>query len=235
MTDSRRAFSQRLCWVCSVAVFVAAGCATPQVPVAASAAHDGDGIRVQFRRLTRHAGGKLASLSVDAGRLEEIVHSPDGLTASALWKDASGAVRVRFPFGGEAELRAADASDETGSRYVFFEGGGAVVSATVPRACPVRPAIDLIIELADRTPKAQLVFPNGRTQEISERETVISFDFPIQQGRLMAGDLQLELRLFGANRYRFLVGIDGDGTPVAVSGHVQTLDTWVESDADGKR
>ena len=118
---------------------------------------------------------------------------------------------------------------------MYFEGGGAIVSATVPRACPVRPAIDLTIELADETPMAQLVFPNGHAQEISERETVISFDFPSQQGRLMAGDFQLELQLFKANRYRFLVGIDSDGTPVAVSGHVQTLDTWVESDADGKR
>ncbi len=222
-------------WAAAVLTVALTGaCATPQVPVLASAAREADGIRVQFRRLTRHAGGKLASLSVDAGRLEEIVHSADGLTASALWKDASGAVRVRFPFGGDAELRATDAGKKPWTRYVFYEGGGAVVSAVVPQACPVRPAIDLTIELPDEVRRALLVLPNKNREEILGPRTVISLDFPIRTERLKSGDLRLELVLFDKKRHRFLIGVDGDGTPVAVSGHVQTLDTWLESDADGK-
>jgi hypothetical protein len=234
MTDNRRTFTPRTLWAFCVVSFLATGCAAVPVPVEASAAQEADGIRVQFRRLQGHSSANLASLTADGGRLEQVVHSPDGLTASALWKDPSGTVSVRFPFGGEARV-SADALSESRSRYIFYEGEGATVSATVPQACPVRPAMDLTIELADETLRAQLVFPDGRSREISKRKMVISFDFPTRKGRLMAGDLMLELRLFDGNRNRFLVGIDSDGTPAAVSGYVQPLDRWVESDADGKR
>ena len=206
-------------------------CATP-VPVSTGAvAEDGDH-RVLFRRLAFSATDKLPEIRADGGRLEEIVFSADRLSVSALWREPRGRVAVRFPFGGRGEIRAQAATDPRRVEYVFLDDERIRVSARLASACPLRPrlALDVAVDEA-ATLKGPRWSPNTLPPGGGTTSLVLPRD---ADGVLLAADVELAVELSSGARYSFLVGVDPDGTPSAVTGFVRTLDTGVES-MDGGR
>ena len=206
-------------------------CATP-VPVSARAvAEDGD-LRVLFRRLESGATDRLPEIRADGGRLEEIVFSADRLSVSALWREPRGRVAVRFPFGGRGEIRAQGATDPRRIEYVFLEEERIRVTARLAVACPLRPRLVLYVAVDEA---ATLRGPQWSPNTLPPGGGTTSLVLPRDaDGVLRAADVELAVELSGGARYSFLVGVDPDGTPSAVTGYVRTLDTGVES-MDGGR
>ena len=209
-----------------VLLFFLAGCATgPEngPPVAVTAARDADGIRVQFRRLGGQGSAEhVARLDADGGVLDQVLHSPDRRTVSVLWRAPVGALQCSFPYGGVGRFRAGTYVDSHAVEYVFFQGEGVEVTAQVPAGCPMQPFLSLHMRLApDRVP-GSLRMPGGRTVVLEREETDCQLALPRDRdGVLAGGDLELSLQTADGDRHRFLVGIDPDGTPSAVSGFVR--------------
>jgi hypothetical protein len=206
-------------------------CAT-SVPVSATAVREDGDLRVLFRRYQFSGAEELPEIRVEGGRLDEIVFSADRLTVSALWREPRGRVTVRFPFGGKGEIDARAAVDGRRVEYVFLEDERIRVTARLPVACPVRPrlqievAVDEAVTLQGKDWLPNTLPPGGGTT---------SLVFPRDaRGVLHPVDIELAVKLSSGRRYTFLVGVDPDGTPSAVTGFVRTLDTGVES-MDGGR
>jgi hypothetical protein len=104
-------------------------------------------------------------------------------------------------------------------RYVFLEEAGARVTADLPRGCLLLPRLPLRVRLdADRLP-ARLVQPGGAVVPLGE-ETEVLLSLPRdERGALREGDAALAL-VTARGTLGFLIGIDADGTPAAVSGYV---------------
>jgi len=203
-----------------------AGCATgPEKgpPVAVTAARGADGIRVQFRRLGgQGAAEHAARLEADGGSLEQILHSPDRLTVSVLWRAPVGALQCSFPYGGVGRFRAGTNVETRAVEYVFYSGEGVEVTAQVPAGCMMQPLLCLHIQLApDRVP-GSLRMPGGRTIVLEREETDCRLALPRDgDGVLTGGDVEFVLNTATEDGHRFLIGIDPDGTPSAVSGFVR--------------
>ena len=203
-----------------------AGCVTgPEKgpPVAITAARDADGIRVRFRRLGGQGSAEHAArLDAEGGSLEQIVHSPDRLTVSVLWRAPAGALRCSFPYGGVGRFRAETPVASRAVDYVFFQGEGVEVTAQVPAGCLMQPFLTLHVRLAPARVPGSLRMPGGRTLALEREETDCRLALPRDRdGVLAGGDLEVLLHTADGDRHRFLVGIDPDGTPSAVSGFVR--------------
>lgn len=210
----------------AVLLLFLAGCATgPEKgpPVAVTAARAEDGIRVQFRRLGGQGSAEhVARLVAEGGSVEQILHSPDRLTVSVLWRAPAGTLTCSFPYGGVGRFRADTDIDSRTVEYVFLLAEGVEVSARVPAGCTMQPFLALHIQLApDRVP-GSLRMPDGRTLPLERGETDCRLDLPRDgNGALAGGDVELVLNTAAEDGQRFLIGVDPDGTPSAISGFVR--------------
>jgi hypothetical protein len=192
-------------------------------PVSVTAARDADGIRVQFRRLGgRLSAGHAARLVAEGGSLEQILHSPDRLTASVLWRAPAGTLQCSFPYGGVGRFRAGTSLDGRMVEYVFLSAEGVEVTAQLPAGCTMQPFLSLHIQLSpDRVP-GSLRMPDGRDLTLEHEGTDCRLALPRDgDGVLAGGDLELVLRTAAGDGHRFLVGVDPDGTPSAITGFVR--------------
>lgn len=205
---------RRLGWL---AILLGACASGP--PVRVQAALEGDAVRVAFRRTEPGSAGHLARLEADGGRLEEVVHSPDRLTVSVLWREAEGALRCSFAYGGEASYPAGGPASDEEVLYVFLDEAGARVTARLPGANPVRPALPLDVQLPPALLPALL---DGRA--LREPRTRVLLPLPVDaDGALVEGDSVVVLETAGGGRRELLLGIDPDGTPTATTGYVRRL------------
>jgi len=164
----------------------------------------------------------VARLEADGGTLDQILHSPDRLTVSVLWRAPVGTLECSFPYGGVGRFRAETTIDGHAVEYVFFQSEGVEVTAQVPAGCPMQPSLSLHIQLAPARVPADLRMPDGRTIVLEGEETVCRLDLARDSAGVLAGaDVELVLRAADGDRQSFLVGVDPDGTPSAVSGFVR--------------
>lgn len=203
-----------------------AGCATGRdggPPVAVSAARTAEGLRVRFRRLGgRGTAEHAARLDADGGRLEEILHSPDRLTVSVLWREPAGTLRCAFPYGGIGRFRADTPIEVRAVEYVFCESDGIAVTAQLPAGCLMQSSLPLDVKLAPGHLPGRLHLPGGRTVALEHEETSCRAPLPCDtDGGLEGGDLEFVLHTAAGTPHRFLVGIDPDGTPSAITGFVR--------------
>ena len=202
------------------------GCATGREsgpPVEVSAAPAADGLRIRFRRLGgQGSAGHVAQLEADGGQLDQVLHSPDRLTVSVRWRKPTGTLRCAFPYGGRGRFRAGTHVDTRVVEYVFLKREGIEVTAHVPAACLVQPFLPLHARLASDHLPGSMRLPDGRTVALEHEETSCRLVLPRDDdGVLAAGDLELVLRAANGDQHRFLVTIDPDGTPSAVTGFVR--------------
>jgi len=201
---------------------LAAACATPRGDdIAVSAAPAPGGVRVCFRRLKGGSGGRRPELAADAGSLTEIAISPDLLAASALWTGAEGALNCRFPYGGTATYRSGEPTDDTRSLYVLLAADGMRVTAEVPRACPVLPALALTVTVDERLLPVRLHAPGGGVVILDTATATVPLPLPRDRdGVLAGGDHVLRIETAAGDVHELLVTVDPDGTPAATTGYV---------------
>jgi hypothetical protein len=189
-----------------------AACATGAARDAeVSAAPAEGGVRVRFRRLTGPDPDRPPELRADGGTLEEVVFSPDLKAVSALWRAPRGRLTCRFPYDGVAAFEAGGPVDPATVEYVLLESGGVRVTASLPRGCLLLPALTLRLDPEAR----EVTLPLPR-------------DSP---GALRQGDFPVTVET-ASGPVEFLVGIDADGTPAAVSGYVAAPGTGPAGVAD---
>lgn len=210
-------------------LLVLASCATSAARDAeVSAAPAPGGLRVRFRRLKGESPDRPPELRADGGVLDEIVFSPDLKAVSALWRQPRGKLSCRFPYDGVAVFEVGRPVEPGTVEYVFLESEGARVTAALPRGCLLLPALTLRLE-----PPARLLLPDGTVLPVGaggEATLLLPRDI---RGVLRQGDIALTVEI-ASGQVEFLVGIDADGTPAAISGYVETessrRDTLTPSD-----
>lgn len=201
-----------------------AGCVTspgrgPQVTV--EAVREEGGIRVAFRRTEPGTMGNPAELVADAGRLAQVVHSPDRLTVSALWREPRGMLRCTFAYGGEAVFRADDPTSARAVHYVFLDEEGVRITCTVPSGRLPRPSLPLVVDLAEHHIPARLSLAGRVIGEISGAGESVLLRLPVdEEGALRGGDIECTVTTAGGRGFTFLLAVDSDGIPAAVSGYV---------------
>lgn len=184
---------------------ILAACAGPRgADAEVSAASGPDGVRVRFRRLGGADPDRPPSLRAEGGTLDEIVFSPDLRAVSARWREPRGSLECRFPYDGVAVFEAGGPVDPATVEYVLLEAPHVRVTAALPRGCLLLPALPLRVEPRERLP------PDGAATAPLPRD---------RHGVLREGDHPLALETTGG-LVEFVVGIDADGTPAAVSGYV---------------
>jgi hypothetical protein len=196
--------------------------ATTEVRVSAAPAQGG-GAWVRFRR-ERPAGRdpKEARVEASGGRIEEFFHSPDRRTVAVLWREPEGDLRCSFPYGGEGLFRAGQDLAEGEVEYVFLEKAGVVVTARVPRGCAMRKALELQIRLDDSKLPARLRIAQREPVLLVASESRHRFDLPTDpRGALLRGDHAIVIEDAAGSAWPFLISIDSDGTPAAVSGYIR--------------
>jgi len=198
-------------------LLILAGCATTHPADAeVSAVPAEGGIRVRFRRLKGADPDRTPVLRADGGVLDQIVFSPDLRAVSARWREPRGRLSCRFPYDGVAVFEEGGPVDPATVEYVFLEAGGARVTAALPRGCLLLPAVPLRLP-----PATRLLLPNGIEIPTGEDGTTM---LPLPKdtsGVLRRGDLPLLLET-AQGPIEFLVGVDADGTPAAISGYVRS-------------
>jgi hypothetical protein len=157
---------------------------------------------------------------VTGGSIEVVVISPDRRTVAALWRDPAGSLRCRYPSGAVGEWRA-EAPVLVGSvDYVFFEHDGIRVTGSLPRGCTMAPSVELRIRLAERYLPARVELPDAAPVRLRVSAAAARLIFRrTRRGRLEQGDHVVAIEAAGGERWTFLVGVDSDGTPAAVSGY----------------
>ncbi|MFQ5843756.1 MAG: hypothetical protein ACE5JG_02085 [Planctomycetota bacterium] len=209
----------------TAAFLLLAACATPPErgpPVDAAAVREGGALRVHFRRTRRGTGGHLAVLEADGGTLSEVVHSPDRLSVSVLWREPEGRLRCTYAYGGVGVQDAGDVSETRIARYVFLDAPGARVTMHLPVRCPMRPALDLRFRLDPSRLPAVLEVPGRAAHVLRRADDRFRLELPRDEaGALQAGDLLLVLRGADGEELSFLVGVDPDGVATAASGYLR--------------
>lgn len=201
-----------------------AGCALlpdgPRVEVFAADAEDG--VRVRFRRTRPGVMENLARVEATGGEVAEVIHSPDLLEVAVLWLRPEGELRCAFAYGGQAAFAADGPRDAGRVEYVFLRCPWAEVTASVPRACPTVGALALAVRVDPSRLPARLDVPGRPPLLLESPDCVARVELPrTAPGVLAAGDLELTLHSSRAEAAAFLVGVDPDGAPVAVTGFVR--------------
>jgi len=182
------------------------------------------GVLVQFRRLRGGSGEWNARIRGEQGRVSEVVHSFDRLSVSARWEAPAGALTCVFAYGGKAAWNADAAADPRRVRYVFLDSDRWRVSADIPAGCPMRPYLDLIVELPAAALPARLAFPDEKTVTLVAPRTTVRWTLPLfEKGVLASGEFVLVLEGKNGRRQPIVVGLDRDGTPAASLGY---LENW---------
>jgi len=198
---------------------LAAACAAPRGPSPeVSAAPAPGGLRVRFRRLEGADPDRPPELRADGGELSEIVVSPDLKAVSAFWKNPAGKLSCRFPYDGAATCDAGAGADAATVAYVFLDAEGVRVTADLPRACLLLPALPLRLHVPEALEPARLVLPDGRFLP-RDGDAVLLPLTTDERGVLHRGDIPVTVETSNGP-IEFLVGIDDDGTPAAISGYL---------------
>jgi len=171
----------------------------------------GRGVRVYFRRTQPGTADALPRLKAEAGALHEIVYSPDTLGVSVLWTNPAGTLRCEFPYGGTGVFASGASVPGGFVEYVYVEVDGARVTGRVPRGCPLLPEVELRVE-----PEDARVEPGGEGI-VTSTGFIPPSD---ERGTLREGVYRLVL-VTPRGRFPFLLAIDADGIPSALSGYVQ--------------
>jgi hypothetical protein len=183
-----------------------------------SAAPAPDGVRVRFRRLGGAHPDRPPELRAERGVLEEIVVSPDLRAISAVWRSPAGKLSCRFPYDGIAVYDAGGPRDPATVAYVLLDADGVRVTAALPRGCLLLPALPLRLHIPEELEPARLVLEDGRSLP-RDGDAVLLPLTTDERGVLHRGDLPVTVET-AKGRVEFLVGIDDDGTPAAVTGYV---------------
>jgi len=179
-------------------------------------------VRVRFRRTRYGSGGNPARLVAEGGELVEVVHSADRLTVCALWRRRSGRLECRFAYGGYGVFAADGTLDPEMIEYVFLRAEGCSITSLLPRANPMRPAISLLVRVDPARLPATIRLPGQAPVDLVEEQTRVFYAFPEDSpGTLREGDAEVEILTSDGVRHPCLIGVDGDGTPVAASGFVR--------------
>lgn len=215
-----------------------AGCATGTLRGAdaeVSAAPAEGGVRVRFRRLGGADPDRPPELRADGGTIDEVVVSPDLKAISALWRDPRGNLSCRFPYAGSAVFEAGGTVDPATVAYVFLESQGVRVTAALPRGCLLLPALPLLVEVPEALGPVRLVLPDGRSLPPGDHGLVLLPLTSDERHVLRRGDLPVAIET-AEGPIEFLIGIDEDGTPAAVTGYLGTGEASGEDiDAPGDR
>lgn len=201
-----------------------AGCAgrpAPRPDVEVTAAPDGDARWVCFVRRTPVPGDRPATVSCSAGRIDALWHSSDRTVVAVRWIPDGGLLRCTFPDGRHAAWSSGATLQDGWIDYMLYETEDVRVRTRVPRGCPLQPVLRLHVEVAPELLPARVVLPGGRTLALSAPSSTV--DLPLPQAaprRLAAGELSLAIEGASGARRTFLVVIDPDGTPAALSGYV---------------
>jgi len=185
-----------------------------------SAAPAAGGVRVRFRRITGADPDRPPQLSAEGGTIAEVTCSPDLRAISALWLNPQGRLSCRFPYDGVAVFDALAPADPATVEYVFFEDGGIRVTAALPRACLLLPALPLRVDIPGDLEPVRFVLPDGRSLSCDGGEVLLPLTVD-ERGVLRRGDLPVTIET-AQGRIEMLVGIDPDGTPAAITGYVAT-------------
>ncbi len=210
---------------CLLAAFLPAACALspehgPRVEV--SAAPCEGGLLVRFRRTEPGVIENLARFEASAGSLEETLHSADRLTAAVRWRGPKGTLRCSFAYGGVGIWDAGAAADSASLEYVFLERPWARVTSKVPRGCAIVAGLALILEVEEAHLPARLELPDGTSLDVTARPQSLRLDLlQSPPGVLAAGEWRLLLRGAGGAEALFVVGVDPDGAPAAVTGYLR--------------
>jgi hypothetical protein len=203
----------------SALLLILAACAGPPLADAeVTAAPAPGGVRVRFRRLGGADPDRPPELRAEHGALGEVVVSPDLRTISAVWRSPAGALTCRFPYDGIASFDAGATTDPSTVAYVLLDAEDVRVTADLPRGCLLLPALPLRLHAAEALEPARIVHPDGR----SLRRDGDLWHLPLtadERGILRRGDMAVTVET-ARGPMEFLVGIDDDGTPAAVSGYV---------------
>jgi hypothetical protein len=199
-----------------------AGCATHGPPVDVAASPEPGGVRVQFRRSEPGTAGNPPMLDADGGTFADVVHSPDVLTVSLLWRDGSGDLRCEYPYGGAGRWSFAAPPAARTVRYVAYAADGVRVTFETDAACPVRAEIEIRVALAAGGLPATLRMPDGSSVALADAETRVRLRLKQREpGILAAADHAMVLGTASGERHAILVTIDDDGVPAVPLGFVE--------------
>ncbi|MGQ0612204.1 MAG: hypothetical protein ACT4PV_00425 [Planctomycetaceae bacterium] len=210
---------------CLLAVPLIAACALspehgPRVDV--SAAPGEGGLLVRFRRTEPGVIENLARLEASGGTLEGTLHSADRLTAAVRWRGPKGTLRCAFAYGGVGIWPADAAVDTATLDYVFLECPWARISSKVPRGCAIVAGLDLLLEVDEAQLPARLELPDASTLDVTARPQRLRLELlQSTPGVLAAGEWRLLLRGAGGEEALFVIGVDPDGAPAAVTGYLR--------------
>ncbi|MHC4933262.1 MAG: hypothetical protein ACYTGV_13850 [Planctomycetota bacterium] len=207
----------------SLSLLVLTACAaTTEVRVSAAPAKGG-GAWVRFRR-ERPTGRdpRQARVEASGGHIEELLHSPDLRTVAVLWREPEGDLRCSFPYGGEGIFRSGQELAKGDVEYVFLEAPGVVVTARLPRGCVMRRALDLRVQLEDSKLPARLRVSAREPVPLDRSDSLHRYELPSDpRGALLRGDHAIVIEDATGGAWPFLISIDRDGTPAAVSGYIR--------------
>jgi len=180
------------------------------------------GALVRFRRTRPGVVDNLARVEAEGGAIAEVLHSADLLNVAVRWLDPRGALRCTFAYGGVGVLDAGAPRDAGTVAYVFLENGWATVEASLPRACTMAGALDLRVHVAKAQLPARLESAGLPPHPLELPETTVRVDLPrAADGVLQSGDIDFALVPARGEPVSFVVGVDEDGTPSAVTGFVR--------------
>lgn len=192
----------------------------PRADADVSAAPVAHGLRVRFHRAGGADPDRPPELRAEGGALAEVVVSPDLRAISALWREPAGTLSCRFPYDGVAARDAGERADPGTVSYVFLDEDGVRVRADLPRGCLLLPALPLRLEVPEKLAPARLVLPDGRPLARDGDAWLLPLTAD-ERGVLARGDMTITVETANGP-IEFLVGIDDDGTPAALSGYVAT-------------
>ena len=189
----------------------------------ATACEETDGVRIHFFLTEGEPSKGPLRWNKSAGSLVEITRSPDLRHASVLWSDGHDGLTCTFPRGQKCRFQWDDPVLEDRFLYVFHQGDHAMVTAELPRGCPIRPRLLFTIDLEPGAFPAEFQWSGRAPRKLTRARNLILVELPRGKGNVLkAGEWKVELRTPKGNE-NFLVGVDPDGTPTATSGHVRAL------------
>ena len=210
---------------------LAAACASDdheiEMPdVTVKAAEETSGTRITFHLHKGEISDKPIVLEPDFGELRDFVRSNDLRTCSVLWVNGNGKLTCKFPYGQTGEF-ILDETEVLQDRflYTFLVAPGATVTSHIARGAPILPRLLVRVSLDEKNRPATLQWEGRRVQQLTRKNSLLLLELPRNRETnvLETGDWTVTLRT-PVKSYEFLVGIDPDGSPTAVSGTVRRAD-----------
>jgi hypothetical protein len=160
-------------------------------------------------------------ITVEGGTHRDFVRSPDLKSCSVLWENPNGKLTCRFPYGQSAEF---DADGEVLTDrfiYSFLNGPGCTVTTRLGRGAPMVPRLLLNVALEREHLPATLQWDGRELHNLSKKSSVILVELPRSKKNVLEqGDWNVTLKTKKGS-WKFLIGVDPDGTPAASSGFIR--------------